>query len=497
MLPGAGARREHWLAVALLVAIVLYRSGVLVFWPQAHFDSDGAITGLMAKHLAEGQAFPLFYYGQSYMLGVEAYLAAPLFAIFGPSVTALKLPLLAINLAVALLLLRMLERDAGLPARLAVVPVLFFALPAPGTAARMLEPNGGNLAPFLYVVLLWALRHRPVWCGIAFGIGFLQREFTLYGLVALLVVDILARRIVAWRELRRWGVMLVAAGLVWSIVQWGKQWSSAAGPGTTMADVYQPRNNIAELVTRTCLDASAALGGVSKIVADHWPVLFGTQRVAVFDFGIDSTVWQGLDWSWIALAVLVVSALAVIVIRLAAERRWRAEYEPCAYLLLVGGLSVSGYLVGRCGDVGFYWMRYDLLSLLGAVGLGGWFMVAAASTRLRAWWAGLLCGWLAVTAIVHGRIWVEYLTHPPVGGKQAIIRELDARHVRYALADYWMAYAITFLTNERIIVASDTFLRIPAYNRLVEQHRGEAIRISRVPCEGGEEVVRRLYFCRP
>src|SRR5918992_4738898 len=112
--PGAGAplaRRERWIVAALLTLVVILRSIVFVFWEQSQFDADQAIVGLMAKHLAELRAFPLFYYGQTYMLGVEAWLAAPLFAVAGVSATALKLPLLAMNVVIAVLLVRTFERE--------------------------------------------------------------------------------------------------------------------------------------------------------------------------------------------------------------------------------------------------------------------------------------------------------------------------------------------------------------------------------------------------
>src|SRR3954454_19504186 len=104
-------RRERWMGVPialpivmLLAAATIVRSLVFVFVPAAHFDSDQAVTGLMAKHLSELRALPVFWYGQTYMLGVEAWLAAPLMAMLGATVTALKLPLLAMNVAVTLLL---------------------------------------------------------------------------------------------------------------------------------------------------------------------------------------------------------------------------------------------------------------------------------------------------------------------------------------------------------------------------------------------------------
>src|SRR3954469_9142545 len=120
----AQRRRERWIVLAAMTALIVWRSGVLVFWQEAQFDADQAVFGLMAKHLAEGRAFPLFMYGQSYILGVEAWMAAPLFALFGASAALLKLPLLAVNLAIAWLLLRELERGVGLRPLAAVAAAL-------------------------------------------------------------------------------------------------------------------------------------------------------------------------------------------------------------------------------------------------------------------------------------------------------------------------------------------------------------------------------------
>src|SRR5690242_13776914 len=137
-------------AVALAIVLIVLRSAVFTFWPQAYFDSDQAIFGLMAKHIVEGRAFPVFMYGSSYILAVEAWLAAPLFALAGVSVAALKLPLVLINLVTAYLLLRLLTREAGLRPIGALVASLFFLLPAPGTASKFADPSGGDLEPFLY-----------------------------------------------------------------------------------------------------------------------------------------------------------------------------------------------------------------------------------------------------------------------------------------------------------------------------------------------------------
>src|SRR5687768_2573489 len=151
-------RRERWIVLAIACLVVVARSAVFVFRPESYFDADQAIVGLMAKHLSELRAFPVFLYGQTYMLGVEAWLAAPLFAIAGVSATALKLPLLIMNGAIAALVIRAFERDMGLRPALGAIAAMPFILPAPGLASSFLDAGGGTIEPFLYVVLLWLTR---------------------------------------------------------------------------------------------------------------------------------------------------------------------------------------------------------------------------------------------------------------------------------------------------------------------------------------------------
>src|ERR1044071_7315356 len=167
-------KTERAVVLAIVALVILFRSAIVAFWPQAQFDSDQAVIGLMAKHLSEGRAFPMFLYGSNYILAVEAWTAAPVFKLAGVSVATLKLPLVVINLAIGFLLVRLLEREAGLRPALAAFAAVFFILPPPGTAGELLNVAGVNLEPFLYVLLVWMTRHRPAWCGFVVGLGFLQ-----------------------------------------------------------------------------------------------------------------------------------------------------------------------------------------------------------------------------------------------------------------------------------------------------------------------------------
>jgi len=490
----ARPRRERWIVLAAVAALVVWRSGVLVFWEQAQFDSDQAVIGLMAKHLIEGRAFPVFMYGQSYILGVQAWMAAPVFLLMGVSVTALKLPLLVINVAVATLLVRLLERDVGLRPALAAVAAAPFILPAPGTAAHLLEPSGGNLEPFLYVLLLWLSRRRPWVCGLIFGVGFLQREFTVYGLLALLCFWAAEGTLLTRAGLLRVGRLVLSATGVWFAVQGLRQFSSAAGPGTSVADLGTAPNNLLELATRTCIAPGTLVTGAGRLFSDHWPQLLGTARYPLSDFSIESGVSQGLGWS----SALPAAAIALAIARIATADRpadKRLVTSICGYLTLVGVFSVGGYVVGRCGELSFYTMRYELLSLLAFVALGGWFLHVERSTRMVRAWVALVACWTILAGVSHARLWHEYLTAPPIGAKQVVIRMLEAQGVRYGRADYWMAYYITFMTHERIILASSDFVRIRTYNQIVEKHAAGAVTLSRTSCPGGRELVRNVYLC--
>lgn len=488
---------EWWLSAGTVIFFVLFRSTVLVAWPLAAFDSDQAITGLMAKHLAELRAFPVFYYGQNYMLGVEAWLAAPVFLVAGVSATTLRLPLLAINIAIAVLLLRGLVLETGLRPALAVVPTALFALAAPGVTARLLDANGGNVEPLLYVLLLWMTRNHPRWCGFILAIGFLQREFLLYGLAALLFVEAAQRTLFTRAGFIRRAVMLRTAAVTWLTVQWLKSLSSAAGPGTSVMDVYRPHDNLAELASRICFDLGAVPTGISHLFTMHWPMLFGVVRQPVGEYGVDTTAVQGIAGGTLLLAAALLLPVVVISRRLIADRRWRPEYDFCAYLLLTALFSCAGYILGRCGQIGSIGlMRYEMLSLLGAVGLGGWALKVGTAWTRRAWTV-LALAIVGLAAAAHAQMLVQYMSHAPTSAKLTIARQLEARGIQYATSDYWIAYSVTFLTKERTKIASEDLVRIREYNRLVEAHPDEAIRIARDPCPNGQRVMEGVYFCNP
>ena len=80
------------LAAVVRVFLIVRSPGVL--------DGDEALVGIQAEQIAAGAAHPLpvFFPGQPYMGALEAYLAAGVFRLVGPSVPALRLVPLAFGL---------------------------------------------------------------------------------------------------------------------------------------------------------------------------------------------------------------------------------------------------------------------------------------------------------------------------------------------------------------------------------------------------------------
>lgn len=477
------------LAVLLAAALAVVRSAIFTFQPLSHFDSDHAIFGLMAKHLVEGRAFPLFMYGQTYLLAVESWLAAPLFAVFGPSPLLLKLPLLALNAFAAALLVHRFILEVKLPPASAFVAAVPFLLPSVAVAAEFVGPNGGNLEPTVYILLLWITRARPVWGGLILGIGFLHREFTIYGLVALLIVEAAGRTLFTRAGIRRRGLMIGSAAAVWVAVQILRPLSSGAGPGAPVDRLAS--NNVLELLARTCVSPSTAFAGVERLFTIHWPELLGTAPYALADFGIESVVWQG----WSGSSWLPAAAVALAIAGIASQfLRTRLAPSFAVFLVLVGIFSAAGYALGRCGAVSFHGMRYELLSPLGLAGFFAWFLAGQPPRALALAWRAALAGWLIVVALPHARLATEYATAAPVPAKWQLAQVLESRDVRYGTADYWIAYYVTFVTDERVVLASSDVERISVY-RLVAERRADAVRLSRQPCEAGIVLIPGVYQC--
>ncbi|MGV9371451.1 DUF423 domain-containing protein [Micromonospora tulbaghiae] len=140
-------RTPRRLPLPTLLALLVGFAGVgyrlaLLFADVPPTNSDEATMGLAALHIARGEGFPVWFYGQAYMGTLEAYLAAPLVALAGPSVLVLRLPTLALY-ALFLLLSWRLTRRLGGDRWYALLVVAVLALGADRVVKNQLIAGGG------------------------------------------------------------------------------------------------------------------------------------------------------------------------------------------------------------------------------------------------------------------------------------------------------------------------------------------------------------------
>ena len=201
--------------------------------PGVRFDADQAVVGLMAKHISEGRAFPLFFYGQSYLLAVEAYLAAPVMWWLGPSEVALELPMLAMNVLTAALLVWRAHRDLALRPWLALVGALPFVVPPLVLGTRFMEAMGGNVATLLYAVVLWTVRSRPWTFGLVAAVALAQRELAAYPIAALLLLELAYGGWPTRATIERWAIAALLVVTMSATLGAVRPFAPMFGPGTT------------------------------------------------------------------------------------------------------------------------------------------------------------------------------------------------------------------------------------------------------------------------
>jgi hypothetical protein len=232
---GKVASRAQWLLSPLWLCLLLALAIRIVLALRTHgtLDGDEALLGIQAEHILQGER-PIYFYGIPYFGSLEAYVAALLFALFGPSVAALR----AETTAFALLLVgatwwlaTLLARAAQLPSAarktFPLVAALVAALPPLYDGIVELRTGGGWIESFVVMLLLLISVYRLTtrwrekatrrelalrWAGVGFLVGF---GMWIYPLVS---VAILAAALWVILDRLSEGITLLRAAQPLSIV---------------------------------------------------------------------------------------------------------------------------------------------------------------------------------------------------------------------------------------------------------------------------------------
>jgi hypothetical protein len=220
--------------------------------PNFLVDGDECILGLMAKHVAEGKEFPVFFYGQHYALSsVEAGTAALAFLGFGVAALPLKLAMLALWTVGVLFVFLALTRLLG-PARSFWTTAVLILNPA--WAAWSMKPGGGYLTSFTATaVLLWLLlrnrEHETVvrWivAGALTSVIYLAQPLWLPGVLPIVAVVLVTRRRLWWGlsylATTAAGILFVKLAAATSADTWG-------GPAIGNPDLFGSVSRVARQI---------------------------------------------------------------------------------------------------------------------------------------------------------------------------------------------------------------------------------------------------------
>lgn len=416
-------------------------------------------------------------YGQTYLLAVISWLAAPLFALFGPSIALLKAPFVPINVLAVGALYVLMRRSARLGVLVSAVVASTLALPTVVLSQSFMNASGGHLEPVLYVSLLFFLRRRPIALGLAGAFMVAHREVTSVALIALVVVDLWRNE--GWRaSVKRW----LYSASVFAVVLLAIRW------------VGQLSTNYGGLVAGYTFSADP-VAGFSWLARDT-SLLLGLVPHDLRDAGFVLPYVEGSIGSLVAASVLVALAIATMV---QGRRAWRdnPHLEVGEYLALTCLLMAVAF--------GFREMAHDALLIrylfvlaLVPAALGALILAARPSRVVRA----LACASLAWLTLANGAANAGYYRAldaeriPDDLG--AVATFLEERGVTNAIAPYWVAYNLTFRTGERVHVASTQLVRIPAFQTEYDERRDRAVRIDLEPCDPEKRVVIRTHtICTP
>jgi hypothetical protein len=483
-------RNAPFLAAFALAAVLIFlRSFVWIFFEQSGFDSDQAVIGLMAKHLADGRAFPLFFYGQHYMLAVEPWLAAPFFALFGASVAALKFPLLCINIAVAGLLLWVLVKKLGLDTLDAFVVSIFFIFPPPLVSARLVEAQGSNIEPLLYMLILWLLRKRPIAFGLFAGFAFLHREFAAYAIAAILLLDVFTMRAFTRERLREYALSWGMFALVAFIFSLLKTKADLLGPGTAgTLNLGGLDAQVAGWGGLVCWAPSEIAGNLRWLRDENLGMMFNYRPDLL---GPEDWTPTPAGHSWLAFALVLMMVVALVEVVRRRQNIGAERWQFGAYLMIVAVEAGFAYAVLGCHVRDFSLIRYTLLTLYFPIGLLVLFVSAKPPLWSRALVLGLVIVWGALSVVDSGRFLAAYLHRPPVSPTRDLVTYLESQGVRYGRGTYWIAYQLDFLSQERLKMASLEKVRVAEYQKVVDEHGEQAVHIRpnrgwpNRPCEVG------------
>jgi hypothetical protein len=168
------------------------------------WNSDAAIFGLMAKSIFARRAFPIFFWGQSYMGPLTSWVTV-LVALFTRAVNPFALRVASMLEGVGAIVFFWLGLRRTFDARSVAVAMLWVAIGPAFLLSFVVAPIGAEQMFFLSAVLFWFGSRNWFWFGVLSGFGWWINQGVAFVVVAVILVEV-------WRSEWWSDVLKTAAG---------------------------------------------------------------------------------------------------------------------------------------------------------------------------------------------------------------------------------------------------------------------------------------------
>lgn len=447
-------------AVALALAAGFRLAGA--WWYALSPNPDYAVVVQMARHMARGEAFPVFFYGQAYMGSLEPAVSAALIRLVGPSPFVVCLGTATVSMLGVLAVFRIARRTAGLWAGWAAI---LLCLVGPfGYFHYACSPRGGYALGLLLTVLLLhgaafldapsPGRHRrtiPAFFALGGLAGLAFWNFWLVlpavGTAGLMLLFRLRGRLFCWPVWLPGLAGFVAGSLPWWVWNARNQWASLAGSGSVV-DVRAYR----EAVRAMFLERIPSLIGFSVIES---------RPVQIFVY--------------VCVAFLVALPLGVVVSgwRLPGEKPLRRLTGAVALYLLLFTLAFATSSFAGIRSPRYMLPLVPVFAVWAGGGLGALgrrMRSGLASGQPRLAWTAVVSAWVAVGVLtgLSGATLPKHREHPRawVGAARALMDHPGAREALYA--DF-ILFGINWATDEAVCAVSPRLWRYRPYAERLEQ----------------------------
>lgn len=431
--------------LALLAASYAFRLPPLL--NARSTNSDAAVVGLQAMHMLRGELSPLLW-GSGYQTSADSLVAAVFFAVLGPSPLVLMLSALTMHVVGTFFVFAMLRRRfAPWVALLLSMPMV--VSPSSVHSYALYPPRQVSLT--LVLAAFWALDVAAARVTVSARAKWLAAG----GLLATLAVSADPYPM----------LLLPLVGLYAAMVTWDRDGLTAIARRVTVFGAGSAAGLVPFVVIHRLAGAkSGPMGLTTGMLAHHWRLLVDeclpwalSYKVYYAHHVMDYRAWDAPAWfralgimGALLLAGLVAYGLASPFLRdLPANVRRLGFTGALAFPLAIAAFLVSVMVMDH------FSMRYlAVLTLMtpfavapAAHALGARRFAAIFAPHLL---ASAIAGWVGYGPFVHGPLPVAET--PELRDDYTLFAMLRARDLRFAMADYWTSYRLTYLFREELVV---------------------------------------------